>query len=164
MQGARSLPLPLFIGFTLWSDWNSVKTNQSVFWSTQCLQIGRPILPFRLIMDTVCNWRAKKACAPNKWGGGQTEIVGGSYKKKFPAPCTQTFSPSQFFIACSTPAAGPCDLDRWSPCLKMRRHLHEQRRIFPLHLKFLELLTLLDWWGRTGQTDGQAGSAIPAHP
>jgi len=45
------------------------------------------------------NWRAKKACAPNKWGGGQTGIMGGQLQKIFGR---EIFRP-QFFIVCSTP-------------------------------------------------------------
>ena len=56
MQGARiGLCPPTFQWLHFpWPDWNSVKTNESVCWSTQCLQIiSRPVA-FRLIMVTAC--------------------------------------------------------------------------------------------------------------
>ena len=39
------------------------------------------------------NWRAKRACVPNKWG--QTGIV-GTTAKKFWALCARNFSHTQF--------------------------------------------------------------------
>jgi len=44
------------------------------------------------------NWRAKGHCAPNKWG--QTGIEGAPAKMF--GHFTGNFSPSQFFIACTT--------------------------------------------------------------
>ena len=49
-----------------------MKTNESVFRSTRTVLTYSWPIPFRLIMVThsmhSLNWRAKRACAPNKWG------------------------------------------------------------------------------------------------
>jgi len=85
---------------SLWSDWNSVKLTNLSDGQHTAYRYCRPYsfqTHYGHSMHGL-NWRAKRHVPPISRGRGQTGIEalrGGSCK---------TFSPSQFSIACSTPA------------------------------------------------------------